>query len=409
LQTTTTGASNDKPGVFGELGQVCGPASSPQRPSSARGVSDTEIQIGVLNDAGNSLSPGLGANYPKVAKAFASWCNEAGGINGRKIVVNDRDAKLTDAAAAVLDACEHDFMLVGGGAALDAPTTEPRLGCGLGSIPALNPSYAGQIAKLQAVVGRTSDQRGNWGLFRLLKSTYADAFKKIGIITIDTPDVRGAYEKFQQLLDAQGLKVTSFQAVAVSLDNVRTYIQPLVGKSDALVLALPAVEFFRAMNDVGYQPKVVVDQGSSFYSLSTVDSLKQVPVTAPIYSASTTYPLDRAKDNATAAKVVELETAAFGKADPADVTPWITWLLFAKSAAACDELTVTCVIDNATKDTAYTAGGLMAPIDMSDPTKANQCVAVNRVSAEGITYDEKLTKPTDGPFNCDPANLVPVP
>lgn len=399
----------DEPGVFGELGRVCGPAEGTVAASNERGVSDSEIQIGVLNDAGNSLSPGLGANYPKVAKAFADWCNAAGGINGRKIVVNDRDAKLTDAAAVVLDACEHDFMLVGGGAAIDAPTTEPRLGCGLGSIPALNPSYAGQIAGLQAVVGRTSEKTGNWGLFRLLEPTYADAFGKIGIITIDTPDVRGAYEKFQRLLESKGLKVTSFQAVAVSLDNVRTYVQPLVGKSDALVLALPAVEFFRAMNDVGYEPKVVVDQGSSFYSLGTVESLKQVPVAAPIYAASTTYPLDRARDNATAAKLVELETAAFGKADPANVTPWITWLLFAKSASACKDLTVKCVIDNATEDKAYTAGGLMAPIDLTDPTKPNQCLSVNKVSAAGIVYDEKLTAPTDGPFNCDPANLAPVP
>ncbi len=50
------------------------------------------------------------------------------------------------------------------------------------------------------------------------------------------------------------------------------------------------------------------------------------------------------------------------------MTPWITWLLFAKSASACEELTVDCVIDNATADKAYTAGGLMAPIDTSDPT-----------------------------------------
>ncbi len=406
--TASTGAG-DRPGVFGELGQVCGPAEGKAQPSDVRGVTDTEIQIGVLNDAGNELSPGLGASYPAVAKAFADWCNDAGGINGRKIVINDRDAKLFDSAAVVIDACQSDFMLVGGGAALDAPTIEPRLDCGLGSIPAFNPSYEGQIADLQAVVGRTSEKESNWGLFRLLEPENSDAFKKIGILTVDTPDVRVAYERFQKVLDSQGLDVTSFQAVAVSLDNVRTYVQPLMGKTETLVLALPAVEIFRAMNDVGYNPKLIADAGSVFYSLDSVENLKKVPLQAPIYSASTTFPLDLVDENSTVAKFVELETAAFGKADPSHMTPWITWLLFAKSASECQGLTVKCVIDNATKDTAYTAGGLMAPIDLSDPTRTNQCLAINKVSADGIVYDKSSTRPTDGPFNCDPANVVPIP
>ncbi len=408
-QSANGGSTKTEPGVFGDLGQVCGPAKGDVVKSDARGVSDTEIQIGVLNDAGNSLSPGLGAAYPAVAKAFADWCNEAGGINGRKIVINDRDAKLFDAAAVVIDACQSDFMLVGGGAALDAPTIQPRLECGLGSIPAMNPSYEGQIADLQAVVGRTSDRESNWGLFRLLKPEFEDALSKIGILTVDTPDVRVAYERFQKVLEAQGLGVTSFQAVAVSLDNVRTYVQPLVGKSETLVLALPVPEIFRAINDVGYKPKLVADQGSVFYSNDAVDNLKKVPLDAPIYSAATTYPLDLADENPTATRFIKLEKAAFGKVDPSHVTPWITWLLFAKSASTCDELTVKCVIDNATTDKAYTAGGLMAPIDLSDPTKPNQCLAVNKISGDGIVYDRKLTQPTDGVFNCDPKNVVPIP
>lgn len=406
--TTTTGASSG-PGVFGTLGRICEPAKGTPATSDARGVTADSVQIGVLNDAGNTLSPGLGANYPKVAKAFADWCNAAGGINGRKIVIVDRDAKLFNAASEVEDACQKDFMLVGGGAALDDKISAPRVKCGLGAIPALNPSYADQIAPLQAVVGRTSPKEGNWGLFRLLDPKYHDAFQKIGIVALDTPSVRDAYTKFGELLETQGMKVTSFQAVAQSLDNARTYIQPLVGTTESLILAFAAPQLFQAISDVGYDPAVVADQGSAFYSNSAVAMLKQVPLKAPIYSAATTYPLDRAAQNPTAAKVVELEKAAFGSADPADMVPWITWVLFAKSASACPTLTVKCVIDRATADKAYTAGGLLAPIDMTDATKPNQCIAVNTVSADGIAYDEKTTKPTDGVFNCDPANLAPVP
>lgn len=398
--------SDDEPGVFGELGRVCGPADGDITASGARGVTDDEIRIGVLNDAGNTLSPGLGGLFVEVADAFADWCNEAGGINGRQLVIVDRDGKLFEAASVVLDACQSDFMLVGGGAALDAPITEPRLDCDLGAIPALNPSYDGQTSDLQAVIGRTSETESNWGLFRLLHEEFHDAFDKIGIVSIDTPDVRIAYERFQRALEGQGLSITSFQAGPPSLDNIRTYIQPLVGRSEALVLPISLVEVFRAINDVGYEPEVIVDQGGIFYGLDTVESLREVPLSAPLYTASTTFPLDRASENSTVAKLVELEEAAFGRADPGHVMPWITWLLFAASASACDELTVDCVIDNATADSAYTAGGLMAPIDLTDPTQLNRCVAISRVSGDGLVYDEERTQPTDSLFNCDPKNIV---
>lgn len=407
--TTTASASTSDPGVFGKLGRICSPGDGKPKPSTVRGVTDSAIQVGVLNDAGNSILPSLGANYPKVARAFADWCNKAGGINGRKIVINDRNSKLFNAASAVVEACQHDFMLVGGGAALDAPMIQPRLDCKLGAIPTLTPSHEDQVAGLQAAIGRTSLTESNWGLFRLLEPKYSAAFQKIGILTLDSPDVKVAYVNFQKALESQGMKVTSYQAVSQNLDNVRTYVQPLVGKSDALILGYPAIQIYQAIADVGYQPKVVADQGSIFYSLSAVNDLKKVPIKAPIFSAATTYPLDQAADNPTAAKLVELETAAFGKVDPANVIPWISWLLFAQSASSCETLTVDCVIGKATSDTAYTAGGLLAPTDMSDPAKLPRCIAVSTVSGAGIAYDRKLTQPDNGVFNCDTKNLIPIP
>ena len=42
-----------------------------------------------------------------MAKAFAKWCNAAGGINGRKIVIDKHDAKLFNGAQQILDACQR--------------------------------------------------------------------------------------------------------------------------------------------------------------------------------------------------------------------------------------------------------------------------------------------------------------
>ena len=52
----------------------------------------------MFNDAANTIQPGLEAEFPQQAKAFAAWCNASGGINGRKIVIDNRDAALFNAA-----------------------------------------------------------------------------------------------------------------------------------------------------------------------------------------------------------------------------------------------------------------------------------------------------------------------
>lgn len=403
---TQAGASTEEPGTFGDMGKVCQPGTP--KPADARGVSAKEIKIGVLNDAGNTVVPGLGQQYIDVGKAFADWCNKAGGINGRKIVINNRDTQLFNAAAAVLNACQSDFMLVGGGSAFDAPTVEPREECGLGAIPSSTPAYESQTGKQQAVIGRTSKTSSNIGLFRLLQPDNKEALNKIGILAIDTPDLKIPYVRLQKALDQSGMKVVSFQAGPPSLDNVRTYVQPLVGRAEALVLPVSLIEIFRAINDVGYKPKMIIDQGSLFYNLDTVESFQKVPLNAPLYSAATSYPLDLADKNPTATKLVELEKEYFGEVDQSHMSPWITWLLFASSASKCDVLSVDCVIKNAQADKAFTAGGLMAPIDLSDPTKLQPCIQISRVSKDGIVYDEKLTAPTDGVFNCDPKNIVNI-
>ena len=66
------------------------------------------------------------------AEAFSKWCNDHGGINGRKIVLKERDAKLTEFQQRVIEACdEGDFMSVGGGAVFDDTGQTDRLKCGL--------------------------------------------------------------------------------------------------------------------------------------------------------------------------------------------------------------------------------------------------------------------------------------
>src|SRR5690242_537619 len=129
-------AAAASPGDFGTLKNICGPGGA--KGSTARGVTDSTITVGTMADAGSTITPGLEIEFFQVGDAFVKWCNAAGGINGRQIKLNKHDAKLFEAGAQTIQACQTDFMLVGNGSAFDQSTVKPRLACNLGQIP----SYA---------------------------------------------------------------------------------------------------------------------------------------------------------------------------------------------------------------------------------------------------------------------------
>jgi len=91
---------------------------------------------------------------------------------------------------------------------------------------------------------------------------------------------------------------------------------------------------------------------------------------------------------------------------PVAVEAMSSWVLFAQSAAACgDDLTVGCVIGTAKRQKAFEAGGLVGPVDISDPLAA-PCEMIISGSAAGYRYDREMTRPTDGLYNCDRSNVV---
>ena len=44
--------------------------------------------------------------------------------------------------------------------------------------------------------------------------------------------------------------------------------------------------------------------------------------------------------------------------------------------------------------------------DVKQPLVATGCSLAIRVTPDGFEYDEELTEPNEGVFNCDPANVV---
>jgi hypothetical protein len=122
--TTATGlATGQAAGDFGSLKNVCHSGSASG--ATDLGVTATQIKVGVLTDVGFTKDPQL----VNAANVFTDWCNAAGGIDGRKLVPDIRDTQLLQVVQAVAGACNTDFSLVGGSAALDGLAVKTRLQC----------------------------------------------------------------------------------------------------------------------------------------------------------------------------------------------------------------------------------------------------------------------------------------
>src|ERR1700722_4754910 len=173
-RTLSSGATPN--GVWPGVGKIAEPG--PGGASSVRGVSSKTINIAVFNDAANTVQPGLEAEFPQQAKAFAAWCNASGGINGRQIVIDNRDAALFNAAQEASQSCQSDFMAVGGGMALDEPSVPIREKCGLGQISGYTVSIASQKATDQVNPNNSNPAISPGGWYAVLAKKYPQAVKK---------------------------------------------------------------------------------------------------------------------------------------------------------------------------------------------------------------------------------------
>ena len=270
-------------GEWPGLGKIC--ESGPGGASSVRGVGPKTIHIAVFNDASNTIEPGLEIEFLQQAKAFATWCNASGGINGRDIVVDNRDAALFNAAQQTELACQSDFMAVGGGMALDQPAVPIREQCGLGQISGYVVSDASVNASLQVDPSGTSTKVQAAGWFGAMTKKYPQAVKKAGMGGANTPSVLESERKFEFAAEAEGWNVVDFQEPPVSVTDWAPYVEEAQTKGvQALWPSATAnmTPYFQAMTTAAYKP-AFIELGTQFYNATTTAAVAANPGIPPVY------------------------------------------------------------------------------------------------------------------------------
>jgi ABC-type branched-subunit amino acid transport system substrate-binding protein len=413
-----THASSSSPaaagkGDFGDLKAICGPGNATG--GSGRGISASEIRIGVMSDTGAAAAPGLEQEFFDAGDAFSQWCNAAGGINGRKVVIDKWDSKLFNVGQEMVNACQKDFMLVGGGNAFDSAGVKARLACKLGQIAAYVTSPEAVTAGLQVKPTPTIPTRFGYGAIRLMTLAYPTSKSQgVAVGASNLASLIPTGKRAEQALKADGVKFTALQEKPPLVDNYRPYMEQLKGLGTAGLYEFGGQDVtpeIQAMKNIGWNPQWVL-YSTQFYTPQTVQAAKALGTFPPTYVGLGHLPFELSSSFPVLQQIKDQLNAAVKNPRYTEFTQfsYIAWALWAQSATECgNDLTQDCVLQKAGAHTDWTGGGLTPPVS-TDPTASqiSNCFLVVRLTTSGWVYDKKVTDPNNGVYNCDPKNVARV-
>lgn len=395
-------------GTFGPVTDVCGPApmDQPNEPGTSQGVDADRIVIGTFADPGNQPQPGLNQELFTTAQVFTEWCNDLGGIHGRTIELDEHDARLFEFDARMVEACQRDFFLVGGGGVFDDAGQKTRLECLLPEVPGFRVTPEALGSDLSAPVGEVHLDEVNFGIAQQLNATHPDAEDRIGVLTGNVGATISQADMYTEGGEHFGWKfVYQDQYNAVGESTWVPYAQKIASSKVA------GLVFVGSPADLGLLVQALVQVGAELdwvlgtpntYDPKLIASGGDALARIPVYTWMETIPFEQA---GTSQGLAALQ-ALFARYAPDAPDPTFlavaamqAWLVFAKAAGRCgSDLTRTCALDNARELGAHWDGaGMSAPVGKG-------CWVAMRATPDGFEVEE--WKPNEGLFHCDAKAIV---
>jgi hypothetical protein len=399
-------ATETASGDFGSLTNVCQDGDGGG--ATAQGVTAEAIQLGVLTDFGFTQN----REFIDTAEAFTSWCNAAGGINGRELTFQPRDAELFQYRQRILEACREDFMLVGGGASFDNNGARDRLQCLLPEVAAqvVSPENSGADLQVQSI-GYEGNVDPYEAYFRwLLEEAFPGSGEAVGIIAGDVGVTQiiaaqetetftnlGANLVYNDVYPASG--VADWTPYAQALKSAG--VQGLVFLGSFSELA----KLEQALTDIGHT-LAWIDANSNAYNSQFIELAASVLDEQPNFAPLPIVPLEAAADNPATQELIDVfaEHAPDAAITGPAIQAWSAWLLFAVAARDCGaDVTRRCVFDNLTAITEWDGGGLQRPANPND--RDNTPVCFHAVQATSAGWESADFGPNEGLFRCAEAEF----
>jgi ABC-type branched-subunit amino acid transport system substrate-binding protein len=390
---------------FGTLSTPCGPGSA--KGATEQGVTDTSIHIAYGDDRGYSGSPGLDQEMGNAVRSFISWCNSQGGINGRKVVGDYYDAAVLNANTVMTQACKTDFMMVGEGFALDQSAEQTRLGCNLVQVPgfAVGSDVANAYESYQPTPNPVNMSPVSSAY--QVKALFPSKVLKVGEYSENLSPVEVSMAKAKQAFQQTGWKYLNcpFQIQYTGEPDYTPFAQKLQSCGAQVVYTdtSPGPELYgilQADNQIGYNPIWLGD--TNLYSPEFA-AWNTSGLANNFYVRSAYEPLEAAKVVPAVKQFLSI-VKPYGPTDQLGEQSGSAFLLWATAAKACGStLTRQCMVNQLSKVTTWTGGGLSAPGNPAKNTPP-QCGLLLRL--QNTKWTQAVPKKL-GSFQCSSKYVVP--
>ena len=365
----SAGGSGAGANAFGTLANPCGPSTGGANAATAQGVTETEIRVSTIADPGGA-KPGLNQGIHDSMKAFADWCNGFGGINGRKLIVDLKDAKLTQYKDRVVEACQDSFALVGGLGVLDQLGAQDAVDCGLPNVPAaaVSPEATEADYTVQPLPNPLKTYQVGSGMW--VKDTFpgvADKasalYSKLSIIEAQSNRLVEAYTSIGYTFiyrQSANINETNWGPLVVAMKNQGVKYMTLTSSFEDIV---PLQKEMAAQN---YRPEVT-ELETNFYNVKYPQLAKEQGAdTTNSYVKLPIWPFEEADKNPAMSTYLSVLKKSVPEAQPEElgVQAFSAGLLFATAAkAAGPQLTREALLTELHKVHEWTGGGLHGQSD----------------------------------------------
>jgi ABC-type branched-subunit amino acid transport system substrate-binding protein len=417
--STSGGAGDTSPATqpapalpsFGDAPWPCGKGTGANTDSGSEpGVTKDSVSIATGDDAGYVGSPGLNHEITDAMKALVAKCNELGGINGRKIVMNYFDAKIFEVVAAVQAACDQkDFFLVGEGWAFDGTQEETRLKCGLPAVPTYSVSGAFAHGKdVYVGVPNPSDEMSA-GFFEQIGKLFPDAVKHVATLVAGFSATQESRDKMLAVSPQFGWSFTGakLEYNPVGEADWTPFVKQIKDAGATMIYwsgtCLPHLQLFaQTAKANGLDVPIMTDANhyaTSCSGANTDGALNNM------YLRMTSIPLEEADTNKATQDYLDLMKQYGGDVALLGTQTASSFLLWATAASNCGaELTRACTLANLAKTTKWTGHGLHSE-DNPGQNHPSSCDIVLKL--DGTVY--KRVAPTErGTYECKDSWIAKV-
>jgi ABC-type branched-subunit amino acid transport system substrate-binding protein len=368
------------------------------------GVTGEEITIGVIADL-TGVVPGLFKAAPDAVKAYAAKINEEeGGINGRRLVVEEFDTGTSDNGnrLAYEKACGEVFAAVGSESAFDTGGFEAVEECGFPHIPGFTTDP--EVADLPFVFPRATEDYIGIGSARWYAEQFPDAVKNASIFFVNAPVAERGARRVIEARESIGWSFVYEQPVAPLESNYTPHVLEMERRG-AQTFTITSdynniVRLQKALREQGYDVPIA-DLGGQAYSKDYLEAAG--PAAEGSYIALGSALFEEADEVPAMKEYIDWlkKTAPDEEPSSNGLAAWTRAMLFTEAAKAVgDDLTRDKLMAELEGIENWDAEGLLPPRDVGDPVPPTSCfimVQVRNGAFERVFPDEG--------FHCSPDDL----